>query len=135
MGINSTEVAYGFGQMGSLFLDASGAASPPDGKVFIAITFLADTIFDASGGLVSQTKETVADGANTGKVLATELGLEWPSTEAAAHNVSDGSETAISGSGGLQIDASNTFPMGATIYGRWIEIDLTSGMCIAYIGE
>tara|TARA_R110002012_G_scaffold105857_1_gene246962 strand:- start:939 stop:1343 length:405 start_codon:yes stop_codon:yes gene_type:complete len=129
------DTAMQMGQLGSVFLDASGAASPPDGKVFVAITFLADTVFDASGGLVSQTKAIVADGANTGRVLATTDGLEWASTEAAAHNLSDGSETAISGSGGLQIDASNTFPKGATIYGRYIEIDLTSGMCIAYIGE
>ena len=129
------DTALQMGQLGSVFLDASGAASPPDGKVFLAITFLADTVFDASGGLVSQVNETVALGTSTGKVLATELGLEWASTQAAAHNVSDGSETAISGSGGLQIDASNTFPKGVTIYGRYVEIDLTSGMCIAYIGE
>ena len=135
MGINSTEVSYQFGQLGSLFLDASGAASPPDGKVFVAITFLAATIFDASGGLISQTKATVADGANTGRSLVAGAGLQYPSTEAAAHNAADGSETALEGSGGLQIEASNTFPSGATIYGRWIEIDLTSGMCIAYIGE
>ena len=38
------------------------------------------------------------------------------------------------GSGGVVAD-SVTFPKGITIYGRWIEIDLTSGMCIAYIGE
>jgi hypothetical protein len=67
--------------------------------------------------------------------LATVSGLEYIGTEAAAHNLSDGSETDISGSGGLQIDASNTFPKGVTIYGRWTEIDLTSGLCIAYIGE
>ena len=131
----SQDTAYQFGQLGSVFLDASGAASPPDGKVFVAITFLADTIFDASGGLVPQTKADIVKGANTGKVLATVDGLEWASTEAAAHNLGDGSETAISGSGGLQIDASNTFPKGVTIYGRYIEIDLTSGMCIAYIGD
>ena len=131
----SQDTAYGFGQLGSVFLDASGAASPPDGKVFIAITMLDDTIFDASGGLVSQVNETVALGTSSGKVLATELGLEWASTQAAAHNLADASETAISGSGGLQIDASNTFPKGVTIYGRYVEIDLTSGMCIAYIGE
>ena len=131
----SQDTAYQFGQLGSVFLDASGAASPPDGKVFVAITFLADTIFDASGGLVPQTKADIVKGANTGKVLATVDGLEWASTEAAAHNLGDGSETAISGAGGLQIDASNTFPKGVTIYGRYIEIDLTSGMCIAYIGE
>ena len=129
------EIDYAFGQMGSLFLDASGAASPPNNKVFVAITFLADTIFDASGGLVSQTKAIVTKGANAGKVLGTVDGLEWVSTEAAAHDIADGNETDQSGSGGLQIDASNTFPKGVTIYGRWIEIDITSGMCIAYIGE
>ncbi len=116
---------YGFGQLGSMFVDASGAASPPDGKAFIAITFLADTKFDASGGLVSQTKENVADGANSGKVLATEYGLEWASTEAAAHDLTDGNETTISGSGGLQIDASNVFPRGVTNYCRYNEIDIT----------
>ena len=119
----SQDAAQQLGQLGSVFLDASGAASPPNGKVFVAITFLADTVFDASGGLVADTTNTAIDG------------LEYAGTEAAAHNLSDGSETAISGSGGLQIDASNTFPKGVTIYGRYVEIDLTSGMCIAYIGE
>jgi len=133
---HSDEIAYGFGQLGSVFLDASGAASPPKNKVFMAITFLADTIFDASGGLVAQTKTGLDHTATyTGKTLATVSGLEYIGTEAAAHNLSDGSETDISGSGGLQIDASNTFPKGVTIYGRWTEIDITSGLCIAYIGE
>ena len=104
------------GQGGSVFLDASGASSPPKGSVFVAITFLDDTIFDASGGLVSDDENQFAN------------------TEAAAHNESDGSETRTQGSGGLQIDASNTFPKGATIYGRWTEIDITSGLLIAYLG-
>ena len=43
---------YGFGQLGSMFIDASGAAKPPTGKVFVAITFLADTKFDTAGGLI-----------------------------------------------------------------------------------
>ena len=63
------------------------------------------------------------------------MGLQFPNTAEAAHNASDGSETVLEGSGGVIVDASNTFPKGVTIYGRWIEIDLTSGMCIAYIGE
>ena len=104
------------GQAGSIFLDASGAASPPTGLVFVSITFLDDTIFDASGGLVAQD-------AN-----------QYANTEAAAHNESDGSETTTQGSGGLQIDGSNTFPAGVTIFGRWTEIDITSGLLIAYIG-
>ena len=107
----------GFGQVGSIFLDASGAASPPTGLAFIAITFLEDTILGATGGLVAEDEN------------------QYANTEAAAHGESDGSETATQGSGGLQIDASNTFPQGATIFGRWTEIDIgSSGMLIAYIG-
>ena len=106
----------GLGQAGSVFIDASGAASPPTGKVFLAITFLADTILDASGGLVAEDQN------------------QYANTEAAAHNEADGSETTTQGSGGLQIDASNTFPAGITIFGRYTEIDITSGMLIAYIG-
>ena len=106
----------GFGQVGSIFLDASGASSPPTGLVFVAITFLEDTTFDSSGGLVAEDEN------------------QYANTEAAAHDEADGSETATQGSGGLQVDASNTFPQGATIFGRWTEIDLTSGMLIAYIG-
>lgn len=130
---NITE--YGFGQMGSMFIDGSGAASPPDGKVFIAITFLANTVFDGdSGGLVAQVAQTVADGTSTGKTL-TSMGLQFPNTVEAAHNAADGSETLLEGSGGVIIDGSNTFPKGITIYGRWTEIDITSGMLIAYLGE
>ena len=106
----------GFGQAGSVFIDSDGASSPPTGLVFVAITFIDDTIFDASGGLIAE------DSAN------------FANTEAAAHDNADGSETVSEGSGGDEIDASNTFPAGITIYGRWSEIDLTSGMIIAYIG-
>jgi hypothetical protein len=106
----------GFGQVGSIFLDASGASSPPTGLVFVAITFLEDTTFDSSGGLVAEDEN------------------QYANTEAAAHDEADGSETATQGSGGKQVDVNNTFPQGATIFGRWTEIDLASGMVIAYIG-
>ena len=104
------------GQAGSVFIDASGASSPPTGTVFVAITFLDDTIFDSSGGLVAEDQN------------------QYANTEAAAHNESDGSETTTQGSGGLQIDNGNTFSTGVTIYGRWTEIDIVSGMLVAYIG-
>ena len=106
----------GFGQVGSIFLDASGASSPPTGLVFVAITFLEDTTFDSSGGLVAEDEN------------------QYANTEAAAHNEADGSETATQGSGGTAIQVDNTFPQGATIFGRWTEIDITAGMLIAYIG-
>jgi len=107
----------GLGQAGSIFLDTGTApSSPPTGLVFVAITFLDDTTFDSSGGLV-------AEDAN-----------QYANTETTAHDESDGSETSTQGSGGLQIDVSNTFPAGVTIFGRWTEIQLDSGMVIAYIG-
>ena len=107
----------GFGQVGSIFLDASGAASPPTGLAFIAITFLEDTTIDSSGGLVAEDQN------------------QYANTQAAAHDESDGSETATQGSGGTAIQVDNTFPQGATIFGRWTEIDITTGMLIAYIGQ
>ena len=84
---------------------------------------LADTVFDSDAGLVADTTNTAI------------AGLEYIGTEVAAHNLSDGSETAISGSEGLVVD-SVTFPKGVTIYGRWTEIDVASGGgVVAYIGD
>ena len=130
MGVNSTDTAYNFGQLGSIFTDSNNAIKPPAGKVFVAITFLADTTVEAHGGLVAEQDSTGA-------------GLEYISTEDAsgnaqtAHDIAhDGTPTALSGTGGLVVDHSNTFPKGITIYGRWTEIDLASGgPIIAYIGN
>ncbi len=122
MGINSTEVSYNFGQLGSMYTAAANnAISPPTNKVFIAITMVTDTTFDASGGLV-------ADNDSAG------AGLEYIGTEVAAHNASDGSETTSTGSEGLVVD-SVVFPAGLTIYGRWTEIDIDTGSVVAYIGD
>ncbi len=129
MVINSTEVSYGFGQMGSVFNDSANPGKAPTGKVFVAITFLADTTLEAHGGLIAE-----QDAAN---------GLEYISTEDAsgaaqtAHDIAHGSDpTAISGAGGTVVDNSNTFPKGVTIYGRWSEIHATTASAyIAYIGD
>jgi len=40
MGINSTEVAYNFGQMGSAYTDLAKPIVPPQGMVIVAIQFL-----------------------------------------------------------------------------------------------
>ena len=82
---------------------------------------LADTVFDATGGLIADTTETAT-------------GLEYIGTEVAAHDLSDGSETVVSGSEGKVVDTVS-FPRGITIYGRWTEIDVSSGHIVAYIGE
>ena len=122
MGINSTEVSYGFGQLGSAYTTASSdAIKPPTNKVFVAITMLSDTIFDASGGLIAQ-----IPGSNASDIY---IGTDQP-----AHDLAGGSETTDEGSGGKVVD-SVTFPAGVTIYGRWTEIDVSSGGVVAYIGD
>jgi len=45
MGQNSTEVAYGFGQLGSAFSNLVAPVYPPKDHVIVAITFLADSTF------------------------------------------------------------------------------------------
>tara|TARA_B100000902_G_C26862762_1_gene693814 strand:+ start:41 stop:430 length:390 start_codon:yes stop_codon:yes gene_type:complete len=129
MGINSTEVAYNFGQMGSIFNDSANPMKAPTGKVFVAIHFLEETTLEAHGGLIAE-----QDSAN---------GLEYISTEDAsgnaqtAHDIAHGSSpTAVSGAGGLVVDNSNTIPAGTIIYGRWTEVHATAAkMIIGYLGD
>ena len=114
---NNTEVGNTtLGQIGCTYTkDSSDAIKPPSGKVFVAITTLADTVFDSSGGLISETA------------------TKFINTETAANDAADGSETTGQGSGGQVVD-SVTFPKGVTIFGRWTEIDVNSGSVVAYIG-
>ena len=129
MGQNSTEVAYGFGQLGSVYTTArSDAIKPPTNKVFVAITMLEDTVFDSSAGLVAD-NPSVRTAVSTVATANIYIG-----TEAAAHDLAAGSETTDEGSGGKVVD-SVTFARGITIYGRWTEIDVSSGGIVAYIGD
>ena len=121
------DTAYSFGQLGSAFNDGTAAMTPPTGKVFVAITFITDTTFDTSGGLIASQD--------------TSAGLEYVTTLLndgsgdPAHNAALSPDLGETGAGGLIIDVNNTFPKGLTIYGRWSEIELASGSIIAYIGE
>ena len=130
MGQNSTEVSYGFGQMGSGHIKAAANdLLPPAGSVIVAITMLADVSF---------------------AVLTADIHLQGPNV--AARQGGDG--TAYIGTGtqilANGIDVSNTdaiqslavandvvFPKGLTIYGRWtsvsLQADSTHGV-ICYYG-
>jgi len=114
---------YAFGQMGSIHAAGTEAITIIGGldsdstpasnvnritKVFVAITFLEDTVFDSgTTGLVPEQAEN------------------FPS--------SDGNSTDIDADGGDVVD-SETFPKGVTIYGRWTGFKLASGRVIAYVG-
>ena len=114
---------------GSVYTTASSdAIKPPTGKVFIAITILtADTTFDAAAGLVSEKRvnNTISSSVTNNVYIG---------TDAAAHDLADGSETVDEGSGGLVVDSVD-FPVGITLYGRWTEIDVADGAIVAYIGD
>jgi len=112
MGINSTEVAYAFGQMGSGFTDQTEEVTAPAGKVIVAITFLADTTF------TSMTADT---------------------KNAEIAYFSNASAGAGNGAGASEIDNTTVFPAGLTVYGRWTKVDpaaaSTTGGIICYFGE
>jgi len=105
-----------FGQFGSTYTrNGNEAIKPPTGKVFVAITFLEDTIFDSTGGLVAE-EATV-----------------YINTQDAANDAD--TATAIEGEGGKQITTVFVFPKGVTLYGRWTEIDLNTGSIVAYFSD
>lgn len=122
MAINSTEVSYAFGQMGSILITGTTNAvtiiggRDTDGtpasnvnrtdKVFVAIQFLEDTVFDSAG--LTSADDTMFVNDST-------------------------ASTGIDANGGATT-GSVTFPKGLTIYGRWTSILLDSGKCIAYVG-
>ena len=84
MGINSTEVAYQFGQLGSVYTTASSdPIRPPVGKVFVAVTMLDNTVFDDAQGLVADVPVSSVD--------------QYIGTEAASHATAD---ITVTGSGG-----------------------------------
>ena len=121
MGINSTEVAYGFGQMGSVISTTTATLTPPTGKVFVAITMLADTVFNATNGLVADND--------------IRSGLEYIGTDTAAHDALESPDLGESGIGG-QVADTITFPKGVTIYGRWTKvINNAATPIVLYIGN
>ena len=93
------------GQYGAIFNDGQDAVAAPTGMVIMAITMVTDVTFAASGGLVA---------SDATKFMNTQSATTAPA--------------------GDQIDASNTFPAGMTIYGRWSEVDAASGSIICYLG-
>mgnify|MGYP003661961935 FL=1 len=72
MGQNSTEVTYGFGQLGSVFTNLAKPVFPPTGHVIVAIQFLADNTptsmitetLDTMGPQFPGTDDTEASAAN-----------------------------------------------------------------------
>tara|TARA_R110001592_G_scaffold32161_8_gene112732 strand:- start:2176 stop:2559 length:384 start_codon:yes stop_codon:yes gene_type:complete len=119
---------YGFGQMGSVYTNtANNQIKPPTDKVFVAITFLADTQLEllatGAGGLTADTSDPNA---------------EYIGTDVAAHDATATNATTVTGELGEIISNTQTFPRGVTIYGRWKSVEIgngKTGALIAYLGS
>ena len=111
MGINSTEVAYGFGQLGSAHTQtAANTITPPSGKVIVAITFLDNLALSALTPV---------------QVYGADTYFGYTATANTAGN----SEI---------LDTSVTFPKGLTIYGRWSDVSLNANSdhgILIYFGD
>ena len=125
MGQNSTEVAFGFGQMGSAYLADTDAYEPPKGTVVVAITILDDATKFAE--LVPDTSGyTSADGAAATGSQASRGSTAYIGTNA------------VVGGHGTNADVINTattFKAGLTLVGRWTKVDLGAGSVIMYLAD
>ena len=133
MGINSQNVAYGFGQMGSGHIKAAASdLIPPHGRVIVAITMLDAVKFDQlvaddsfASSLVDQTDpDTRGDG----------VAFFGTATQTRANGL-DQSDSSVES---VVVANDVEFPKGLTIYGRWTRVSLqansTHGI-ICYYGE
>ena len=108
MGINSTEVAYGFGQLGSGFMGGTTRLTPPSGMVIIVIISI-----DAATAFEELIPEVTADAAYAGTAT----------------------QVALNGGGSDDITSSNVFKVGMPLYGRWTSAKLTDGAAVVYFGK
>ncbi len=115
------------GQLGSAFVDDTGAITPPTGKVIIAVTFLSDLRVDSSEGLVAE--------------LPTDATFKGPVTSAGVAEINSFgtvAQTAANGGNSERVDSTQVFPKGMTIYGRWRSFLLaaadSTGGAICYFG-
>ena len=128
MGQNSTEVAYGFGQLGSAFQNLAKPVYPPKDHVIVAIQFLADNtptaliteILDSHGPQYFGTNDTEATAANylgvTEAAVATAATTTTPELSSANSKIKAGQYVLLVNDGdtvdtGLTVDGETATPV------------------------
>jgi hypothetical protein len=122
MAKNSTHdlAAGAFGQNGSILINGSATVTPEAGKHFHAITFITNTVFaNNADGLVSNSTEHGTHATTTSGKSDVDMSF----------NSVNGGELGTGGSATGTI----TFPAGITIYGKWSQVKLASGVAVAYL--
>ena len=131
MGINSTSVAYDFGQMGSAITDSTSASLyPPKGMVIVAITALEGATFDASGGLVGDIDNT------TTLKNSVFISTEQHANSSGTHTIGDFQLTGCDGTGSLSttltgFTASTNIKLGQIIESTTLTRSLTDPYRVA----
>jgi hypothetical protein len=95
------------GQGGSALVTGTSAVAVPSDKTIVAITFLENSQFASSDGLVA------------------EDATRWLNSESLASKSVTSNDAVVD---------NEVFPAGVTIFGRWTELKLASGKCIIYLG-
>ena len=128
MGQNSTEVAYGFGQLGSVFQNLAKPVYPPKDHVIVAIQFLAANTptvmttetLDGQGPQYVGTNDTEATAANylgvTEAAVATAATTTTPELSSANSKIKAGQYVLLVNDGdtvdaGLTVDAETVTPI------------------------
>ena len=133
MGINSTEVTYGFGQFGSTFLKGDGAKlllTASTAKYYVcAITMITDVTFQALESLDGGVNMGMGDTAFVGTET---LAIDTMWNAAAADTTNETNEDSD------PITTADTFPKGVTIYGRFTSVTMNAANAnciICYFGQ
>jgi len=122
MGQNSTEVAYGFGQLGSAYTDVANTIVPPEGHVIVSIQFLADntpTLLTPEK-LDKQGPSYVSISASAGTLIAT---AENDQNFRGAHASAIGNVT--NAAAGTEHTLTTVAPVGTVRVGQYVLLGAT----------
>ena len=125
MGMNSTEVAYQFGQFGSTYITGDGAKvdlSSARAKYYVC----AITITEAA---TFEDLEILDGGVGLGMANTAFVSDDVIDVDAAWGAVTNESDTKLTD----PVATAHVFPAGITLYGMWDNVELNSGACIVYV--
>tara|TARA_R110001592_G_scaffold48216_2_gene152147 strand:+ start:1747 stop:2166 length:420 start_codon:yes stop_codon:yes gene_type:complete len=129
MGLNSTDVAYNFGQFGSTFLKGDGAyllLTAATAKYYIcAVQMLTDVQFEKL--------ESLDGGVGIGMGNTAFVGTDVLALDVMWNTTADVDTTTESGDDSDVIVNADVFPKGITIYGMWDNVELHAGSAIVYV--
>tara|TARA_R110002012_G_C11555700_1_gene602911 strand:- start:715 stop:1143 length:429 start_codon:yes stop_codon:yes gene_type:complete len=126
MGYNlNNDVALG--QLGSAYLNDGDAFTPPPGKVVIAITMVGETAFDQllPEAITDSTYKAPIDSGNNQGGTGT-FGGTVGTPVGELNSFGKQTPTAANGTNADAVAASDQFPAGLTIYGRWKTVELNT---------